>query len=66
MGELDLPKRTTGRVKKKALSSKTTGQACPKCGTKMIKGQDTCPKCHYSSKTAYKSLREAKEFTHPG
>lgn len=34
---------------------------CPKCGGEMIGG--VCTKCEYSSKTAYKSRREAKEFT---
>lgn len=34
---------------------------CPKCGGRMVKG--VCEKCKYSPRTAYKSRREAKEFT---
>ena len=41
-----------------------TGRKCPKCGTTMISG--VCPKCKYSAKTAYKSKKEAKEFTYAG
>ena len=40
-------------------------KACPKCGS-MMAIQGSCPKCHYSAVNAYHSLREAKEFTHPG
>ncbi len=40
---------------------KTNIRKCPKCGGEMIGG--VCTKCEYSSKTAYKSRREAKEFT---
>lgn len=43
-------------------TKKRQGRKCPKCGTLMVEG--VCPKCKYSSKTAYKSRREAKEFTY--
>ena len=40
---------------------KTDRSVCPKCRGKMVAG--VCSKCNYSAKTAYKSRREAKEFT---
>ncbi|MDG6999475.1 MAG: hypothetical protein JRN15_10210 [Nitrososphaerota archaeon] len=46
---------------KAKLKAKNT---CPKCGGKMANG--ICTKCRYSAKTAYKSRREAKEFTYAG
>lgn len=46
-------------IKKKRASG---DRKCPKCGTVMVSG--VCPKCKYSPKTAYKSRREAKEFTY--
>jgi len=45
-------------------SAVPSGRKCPKCGSAMIKG--SCTKCNYSSKTAYKNRREAKEFTFAG
>jgi len=48
----------------KSKVTKEAGRKCPKCGTIMING--VCPKCKYSAKTAYKSRREAKEFTFAG
>jgi predicted RNA-binding Zn-ribbon protein involved in translation (DUF1610 family) len=63
------PKALSQKKKKKkntkslTLSKKSENNKnnCPKCGGKMIGG--VCTKCNYSSKTAYKSRREAKEFT---
>ncbi|MDG6994557.1 MAG: hypothetical protein JRN52_01430 [Nitrososphaerota archaeon] len=37
---------------------------CPKCGGRMVSG--VCARCNYSSKTAYRSRKEAKEFTYAG
>lgn len=47
--------------KKKA---KATSRRCPKCGSEMVRG--VCQKCTYAAKTAYKSRREAREFTYAG
>jgi len=61
-------RKTKSSSKKSGSRKAAAGKAgvCPKCGTKLIPGQDACPKCKYSPKTAYASLKEAKEFTHPG
>ena len=42
----------------------THPRKCPKCGSEMVSG--VCPKCKYTSKTAYKNRGEAKEFTYAG
>jgi hypothetical protein len=47
----------------KSAPERRTGK-CPKCGAPMVDG--TCTKCKFSEKTAYQSLEQAKEFTHPG
>ena len=45
-------------------TGKTDRSVCPKCGGKMV--ASVCSKCNYSARTAYKSRREAKEFTVAG